>query len=200
MPFKNRLSVASAAVLLCGNMLGAAASRPQKPRTDSEQPKTVHPELKAVYLVAGKGELDPAELKAHPEVAVVHTWADFKTGVGQQRVALWIDKNAVSLVKAGDADIWLRQEPQKWRPIVLVGYNDALYSFRESLPYFGISGPAVDWSRQKVGSGFSLWKMQEDTPSSRGATVSSFNVKPGVKTILRLTTEWLSAHKSPGEK
>jgi hypothetical protein len=196
MSIRNRNFTIVAAGLLYGSM-GASASCSRKLASDASQTQTTPNALKAIYLVGDKGELGPADLKAHPEITVVHTWADFQAKAAQQKIALWIDKGALSLVKTDAGFAWLHQEPQKWYPIVVVGYNDALYSFREALPYFGISGPMVDWSHQKVEPGFSLWKMQEETPSSRRATLQGFKVKPTVKNIQRLTTRWLSAHKSP---
>lgn len=199
MPRRKVTLTVVAAGLLYGGM-SASASLMQKAAADAPQTKIAPGALKAIYLVGDKGELTSADLKAHPEVAVVHTWADFKTLVAHQKVALWIDKGAISLVRTDDTYVWLHQEPQKWYPIVLVGCNSALYSFRESLPYFGISGPMVDWSHQKVEPGFSLWKMHEDSPAGRSATMQGSTSKPNVKTILNTTAAWLSADKSHSGK
>jgi hypothetical protein len=152
--------------------------------------------LRAVYLVKETGELSAADLKAHPDVAVVHTWANFQAKAAGQTVALWIDKDAMSLVQMGGADVWLNREPQKWYPVIMVGYNDCLYAFRELMPYFGIKGPPVDWSQRKVEPGFSLWKLQDESTTGRSATMHGFEIKPTVSAIERLTESWLSAHKS----
>ena len=97
--------------------------------------------LRAVYLVQGQGQLDPAELAAHPEVAVVHTWADFQR-LAQTKVALWIDKDAVDLVDRQ----WLNEAPQRSYPLAIVGYSSALYAFREALR------PLASLARMSIGA------------------------------------------------
>ena len=84
--------------------------------------------IKAVYLVHGQGELDQSELAKHPEIAVTGSFEKFK-GYAKQRVALWIDKNALTMI---DKD-WLRYKPQVYYPMVLIGYGDDNYSFENKL-------------------------------------------------------------------
>jgi hypothetical protein len=73
--------------------------------------------IKAVYLVQGQGELDPNELAKHPEIVVTGSFERFKE-YAKQRMALWIDKNALNVANHS----WFGQEPQKYYPIVLVAY------------------------------------------------------------------------------
>ncbi len=142
--------------------------------------------LRAVYLVQGQGQLDPAELAAHPEVAVVHTWADFQR-LARSKVALWIDKDAVDLVDRQ----WLNQAPQRSYPLVVVGYSSALYAFREAIPAFGISGPYVDWSTTAVGPGFSVWMLRDEAGASHGADMKGYQGTPTVQAILEKTDAFL---------
>jgi len=148
--------------------------------------------LQAIYLVQGQGQLDPAELAAHPEVAVVHTWADFQR-LAQTKVALWIDKDAVDLVDRQ----WLNQAPQRSYPLVVVGYSSALYAFREALPAFGISGPYIDWSTATVGPGFSVWMLRDETGASHAADMKGYQGVPTVPAILEKTNALLEekAHR-----
>jgi len=138
--------------------------------------------LQAVYLVQGQEQLDPAELAAHPEVAVAHTWTDFQR-LAPSRVALRIDKDAIDLVDRQ----WLNRAPQRSYPLVVVGYGSALYAFREALPAFGISGPYVDWSTTTVGPGFSVWMLRDETGASHAADMKGYQGTPTVQAILEKT-------------
>jgi hypothetical protein len=69
-------------------------------------------QLKAVYLVAdGGGQLSESDLKAHPEIVVVHSQQELASEMKGQ-VAVWIDKNAVKRVDLN----WLQVEPQEHYP------------------------------------------------------------------------------------
>ncbi len=75
--------------------------------------------IRAIYLVQSTGQLAASDLHAHPEVIVTNTVSDFKQRA-QTRAALWIDKNATTLINDG----WLNQAPQMYYPLVLVGYSE----------------------------------------------------------------------------
>ena len=92
--------------------------------------------VRAIYLVQRPGQLAASDLQAHPEVIVTNTFSDFKEHA-QARVALWIDKNATMLIHGR----WLDQAPQMYYPIVLVGYNDTLFSFKYTLRICCFSWP-----------------------------------------------------------
>jgi hypothetical protein len=136
--------------------------------------------FQAVYLVQHPGQLSLDDLQAHPEVAVTGGIDEFKQHA-QAKVALWIDKNAVSQVD----DQWLHEMPQKYYPLVLVGESNALCAFREMLTGFGIEGPPADCKAEA--SGFSVWMLREETSSSVSAFMNGYNQQPTVQDILDIT-------------
>lgn len=146
----------------------------------STQAQPVQP--KALYLVLAQGQLAADDLKAHPEVVVVHSAQELRE-LGRREVALWIDRDAIGLVDQA----WLHAAPQKYYPVVLVGYNDALYSFREKLGGFGIIGPYVDWNARRLEPGFSVWKLKEQTSASTSAFMQGYDGAPTVEAILAKT-------------
>jgi len=143
-------------------------------------------EIKAVYLmpVTG-GQITKEDLAAYPEILPV---TDFETLTSHtnKHIAIWIDKDAVDLLPEG----WLNQEPQKYYPIVLVGYNNALYSMREKL-HFPIHGPKVDWSKQKLEPGFSVWMIEKDTPNETSAFMKGYAEPVTAERILEVSNELL---------
>jgi len=142
--------------------------------------------FRAVYLVQHPGQLSLDDLQSHPEVAVTNSFEEFKQHA-QVKVALWIDKDAIELLDQP----WLREAPQKYYPLALVGYNEPLYAFREVLPVAQIEGPAMDWSTMTLEPGFSVWMIQDDTGSSLSAYMRGYNQKPGVQGILDITNALL---------
>jgi hypothetical protein len=153
-----------------------------------------HAQLKAIYLVAnGGGQLPESDSRAHPEIVVVHSQRELASEMKGQ-LAIWIDKNAVKLVDLN----WLQAEPQRHYPIFIIGYNDALYSFREQLE-FGISGPYVDWSTQRLGPGFSVWKLTGQTSSSTSAYMTGYAKVPTVERLLLVTDALLKGEPPPPE-
>ena len=140
--------------------------------------------LRAVYLVQHPGQLSLDDLQAHPEVAVTTSFDEFKQ-YAQKKVALWIDENAVSLVD----NQWLRESPQKYYPLVLVGESNDLCAFRETLTGFGIEGPPADCSAEA--SGFSVWALREETGSSLSAFMKGYSQTPTVQDILDITSALL---------
>jgi hypothetical protein len=151
-------------------------------------PPTSTPEAtyKAIYLVQENGQLSKADLQAHPEIIVTDSFDEFKQ-LAKKKTALWIDINSAGFV---DKD-WLNQKPQRFYPIVLVGYGDALCSFRETLGGFGIiQGPYVDCSSPPPG--FSVWMLEEETSSGVSAFMEGYKRAPTVKDILGITDPLLS--------
>ena len=60
---------------------------------------------------------------------------------------------------------WM-QAPEKLNPLVVVGYKQALYAFRDTLGIgigAPINGPSVDWSTVRLEPGFSVWALQPHT-------------------------------------
>jgi len=135
--------------------------------------------VKAAYLAGNAQQLSSEELENHPEIVVVETYDELKEVIAKHAASIWIDKSAVSLV---DVD-WLHQEPQKYYPVILTGYNDPLYSFRDTLHGFGIEGPYVDWSQETLEPGFSLWCIIDETNGIKSA-FKGFDEVPTVERIL----------------
>jgi hypothetical protein len=76
---------------------------------------------------------------------------------------------------------------------VLVGYNDALYSFREALVGFPLMGPAIDWSTATLEPGFSVWMIRKETSSSLSTYMKGYAQPPTVEAILTITNALLKA-------
>ena len=112
-------------------------------------------QIKAIYLTPQEGgQLSKQGIESYPEILMVNSFSELKENF-QTNCAIWIDKGAVSIID----QTWLHEEPQMYCTLVLVGYNDAIYSFREKLTGFGIEGPYVDWSEQELEPGFSIWML-----------------------------------------
>ena len=141
---------------------------------------------KAVYLMpVTSGQITREDLNAHPEILPVTDFASLASQTNRH-VAIWIDKDAVNLLPEG----WLSQKPQKYYPIVLIGYNNALYSMREKL-HLPITGPWVDWSKQKLEPGFSVWMIEKDTPNGTSAFMKSYAEPVTAERILEVSNELL---------
>jgi hypothetical protein len=150
--------------------------------------------IRAIYLVQSPGQLATSDLHAHPEVIVINTFSDFKEHA-QTRVALWIDKNATGLIDDG----WLDQAPQMYYPLVLVGYNDTLYSFKYVLYICCFSGPAgIDWSTKVLEPGFSVIQREGANGLISGATfLRGYNQAPQAQDILNITNALLEGTLKP---
>ncbi len=152
---------------------------------------------RAVYLAPSTGaQLTPDDLRAHPEVIVVHDQAGLEAAA-QGRTAIWIDKasvdRAVDKASAGTVDMdWLRtQYFERHDPIVLVGYGNSLYAFREVLEISGIRGPYVDWKAHPPALGFSTVMLLEATDQGRKAFMQSSAGQPTAGAILEVTDRLL---------
>jgi hypothetical protein len=141
---------------------------------------------KAIYLVQENGQLSREDLRAHPEVMVTGSFDEFKQ-LAKKKTALWIDLNSVDLVDRN----WLNQRPQRFYPIVLIGFGDALCAFRDTLGGFGIiEGPYADCSSPPPG--FSVWMLEEEKSSSISAFMKGYEQVPTVQHILEKTNPLLS--------
>ncbi len=145
------------------------------------------PAPEAIYLAPESGgQFTKEELSKYPEVIKVTSSNDLKKSV-TKNTAIWIDKDSINLI-----DIkWLQKEAQDKIPIALIGYNNALYSFRDTFNLFGIQGPYVDWTQQKLEPGFSVGMARENNNFMKG-----YNSTPDIKQILSITNMLLEG-KSP---
>ncbi|GFZ31410.1 hypothetical protein CSC2_19360 [Clostridium zeae] len=139
--------------------------------------------VKAIYLAPKEeGQLTQKDLDNYPEVLRVTSQTELKTLV-TKTTAIWIDKDSVYLV---DSD-WLSEKAQSKLPIVLVGYNDPIYSFRDKLSCFNIKGPYIDWSKQKLEPGFSVGMLKERTAEESSVFLKKYDITPDTKQILSIT-------------
>jgi len=161
---------------------------------------TASPLLKAVYLMAPKGRPPAGELEKHPEVRVVHTFQDLER-LASKRTAIWIDAGALSLFGDKEKEWVIRMSRRKY-PFVLVGYNNALYSFREQLDCFLISGPGpIDWTQYQLTPGFSVIMLDEKPLGDGGTQISGFmrgyKQEPTFEAILGVTKRLLAGQPVP---
>jgi len=141
---------------------------------------------KAVYLASGEGTLLENDLQAHPEIIRVATFEEFKEQAGD-RIVLWVDKDAIPLV---DMD-WLNAPPQKYYPLAVIGYNNAVYCFRDTLSVGLIQGPYVDWSKETVEPGFCVWMIRTERSDGLSAFMNGYQQTPNVQDILNATNPLL---------
>ncbi|MHC4521000.1 MAG: hypothetical protein ACYTAS_20600, partial [Planctomycetota bacterium] len=190
----------AAAILMVGLLASPAAPKPSGVRPDGDvgrrgdSESTGTPTLprqrggnpKAVYFCPHKGQLSATDLAAHPGI-VVATKFDQVKAAASKLIAIWIDKDAIR-----DVDLeWLHKPPQKYYPIVVVGYRSALYSFREALGGFDIQGPFVEWEKVKLSPGFSVWMLTSKTIAGTSSIMRGYDVAPTVAGILEVTTPLL---------
>ena len=151
--------------------------------------------LKAVYFVHGQGELSSEDLQAHPEVAVVHTFDEFKQHA-KQKVALWVDKNATPFEPGQEK--WINDAPQTYYPIVLIGTSDTLYAFRDLLRLCCFMGPADNYPGVNA-PGFSViqWKQGNEPDARNVILLQGFNQKLTVQAILEITNILLEGKIQP---
>jgi hypothetical protein len=158
----------------------------QSPSEPPARPTFTPLQAKAVYLSSGPGELTAGDLTAHPEVIRVMTFDQFKSHAAS-RIALLVDKNAVHLVD----NQWLNSPPQKYYPLVIVGYNDPLYCFRDTFSVGSISGPFVDWNNEILEPGYCVWMIRVQTGTETSAFFRGYNQKPDLQDILDITNPLL---------
>jgi hypothetical protein len=139
--------------------------------------------IKAVYLIPDAGgQLTKESISKYSEVVYVTSSNELKKLVSSN-TAIWIDKDAVNLV---DLD-WLQKQAENKIPIVLVGYNNAIYSFREILSLYGIKGPHINWDQKKLEPGFSVGMLKEQTNTSKSVFLKGYDSTPEVEQILKIT-------------
>lgn len=156
-------------------------------------------EYQAVYLVRDPGVLSSDDLKAHPEVLVVHSTEDFQNAA-RSKIALWIDKNAIDLIQKR-SEPWISGTPQRYYPVVLVGISDPQYAFPNLIhvayPFEG--PPAPGWPEKyqatidpnSKGQGFSVWVLLEETETRKRGWNPGFEKTPTVQDILDITNPLL---------
>ena len=144
--------------------------------------------LRAVYLIQGKSELSLEDLQAHPEIAAVQTFDDFKQ-YASQKIALWIDKGATPF--NSEQQEWINDVPQAYYPIVLIGTSDTLHAFRDLLGICCFLGPGI--YPDADAPGFSVIQQEETNEPDYHAVnfLQGYNQTPTVQSILEITNALL---------
>ena len=147
--------------------------------------------ITAAYLVRPPGQLSQSELDRRPEIFVTTSFAAFQQAA-RQRIALWIDKNALTLVDSN----WLDQPPQSAYPIIVIGYNDTLHAFRDGLTICCFAGPAnPDYSGSEPG--FSVILRASGEMGAPMIMLQGFKQVPHVDDILRISNDLLDGNIHP---
>ena len=141
--------------------------------------------IQAIYLAPRNGGLiTDTELKKYPQILKVTDFKTLNSFTSTYIIPIWIDKDAIDLLPQG----WLREYPQKFYPIIVVGYSNALYAMREKLN-LRIGGPRVDWSKQTLGPSFSAWMIKMDSPNERSAFMKGYQDSINVSHILEVSND-----------
>lgn len=145
--------------------------------------------IKAVYFVQGIGQLDPGDLKTHPEVKVTEKFNEFKIFTAPAKVALWIDVNSIELVDLK----WLSEYPQKYYPVVVVGNSKDECVFFDILKYFSLEVPPPEDGNdcKEPSPGFSVNILRADLSGN----MQGFNKMPTVQTLLNVSSPLLGTVK-----
>ena len=156
---------------------------------------------KAVYFVAKEGgELSKDDLKKHPEVEVAHTFADLQRLAGKGK-ALWIDLTAIPLLQGEKERVWVIRKAQEEYTFAVVGYNEPLKCFRDTLDCFGISGPGpIDWTKYDLSPGFSVIRLKREKVGKEihvSGPMRGYKVAPTVQKILNVTDALLAGKAAP---
>jgi hypothetical protein len=115
--------------------------------------------VRAVYYYQGHPELSLQDVRAHPEIIVVHTFDAFKQAASQ-KVALWIDNS----VDFDDQQAeWMREAPQTYYPIVVVGNSVPNHAFG-NLGFPFTWGPVPDGTPTPLGPGLETIPSTPDAP------------------------------------
>ena len=154
----------------------------QPPTSEAKAPVT------AVYLrPAQGGALTTTDLDRHPQVVVVQDQAGLASAA-TTRIAIWIDKDATSLVDQQ----WINERSGEGYPIAVIGSASAVHDFGELLDFImSIPGPVTDEARAQPG--FAVWMVTEIQSNRFSATNQGYPGTPTVEAILHVTDELLKA-------
>jgi hypothetical protein len=141
--------------------------------------------IQAIYLAPQNGGLiTDAELKKYPQILKVTDFKTLNSYTSTYIIPIWIDKDAIDLLPQG----WVNEYPQKFYPIIVVGYSNALYAMREKLN-LPIHGPWIDWSKETLGPGFSAWMIEEYGESGMSSFMKGYQEEINVSHILEISND-----------
>ena len=170
-------------------LLSGCRTDDQAPRSERPQRESRQVTITAVYLAPlGDAQLSQVDLNRHPEVRVVHDFAALRSSAASGQ-AILVDKESVD----GIDDTWLRDFSRHTRvPVALIGYNDPIYAFRETLPIVGIHGPHIDWNARRLAPGFAVWRVRTATSAGTSGYLKAFDQTPTVDAVLEVTDALLA--------
>ncbi len=141
--------------------------------------------VQAIYLAPQNGGLiTNTELKNYSQILKVSDFETLNSYTIKYIIPMWIDKDAIDILPQG----WINQNPQRFYPIIVVGYSNALYAMREKLN-LPICGPYVDWSKETLEPGFSVWMIKSLTEDSISSTMKGYQEEINVSHILEVSNE-----------
>lgn len=157
--------------------------------------------VRAVYFVSKEGgKLSDDDLKKHPEVETVHNFADLQRLAAKDK-ALWIDLTAIPLLQGDKERLWLINKAQEGFTFAMVGCNEPLKCFRDTLDCFGISGPGqIDWTKYDLSPGFSVIRLKREKVGKEtqvSGPMQGYKVAPTVQKILNVTDALLAEKPAP---
>ena len=143
-------------------------------------------EIQAIYLAPPNGgEISENDLKNHSEVFKITDFETLNSYTEKYIIPLWIDKDAIDLLPKN----WVNEYPQRFYPIIVVGYNNALYAMRDKLGVFIIGAPKVDVSKQTLEGGFSVWMIKNQDNGDTSATLKGYDEPVTIDNILKVSNE-----------
>jgi len=143
-------------------------------------------EIQAIYLAPQNGGLiTDTELENYPKILKVSDFNTLNSFASKYIIPVWIDKDAIDLLPQG----WVNEYPQKFYPIIVVGYNNALYSMREKLdlPIFGPPWLNLD----RIEPGFSAWMIESESATDLSAFMKGYAEPVAAERILEVSNELL---------
>src|SRR5262249_13744615 len=147
--------------------------------------------VKAIYFVGKQGgELSADDLKKHPEVKTVRTFADLQR-FAEKGKAVWIDVTAIPFLRGDKEQEWIIRKAEEGYPCAVVGCNEPLWCFRDRLDCFGISGPGpIDWTKYDLSPGFSVirqTRLQVGIETHVSGPMRGYKVAPTARRVLNVT-------------
>jgi hypothetical protein len=157
--------------------------------------------VKAVYFVGKQGgELSADDLKKHPEVKIVQSFADLQCLAGK-KVPIWIDVTALPVLNGDKEQEWIIRKAIEGYPFAMVGCNEPLKSFRDMLDCFLISGPGpIDWTKYDTSPGFSVIMRKREKVGKElqvSGPMQGYKTAPTVQKILKITDALMAGKEAP---
>ncbi|MGB9832047.1 MAG: hypothetical protein ACPLPP_00845 [Caldisericum exile] len=167
-------------------LLGCKVKTINNPKPTQNINNIIVPEnngIVAVYISPKNGGvLSDNDLKAYPEILKVNDFESLLTITSKYIIPIWIDKDAIDMLPEG----WINEFPQKFYPVIFVGYGNPLYAMRDKLE-LPIFGPYVDWSKQDLEQGFCTWMITVTAEGGISSTLKGYKGNVNISKILEVS-------------